>query len=213
MVWVVIPPCNNIESKHACKHQASLPRVKKEFHLDSWVPSGLTYAGVSNVGGYKRNTLNDSSCLLQAHCHLNTEEKLSVSWQLFETYGVINGCSGWRKDVINQCLESGTSALQNLTLSADASAVILSLTQAQPLRRSTSLIIAFMQHAVTEHVWFTQRYIPKVNTTHLNMIFAWLHKVLYSDRYENRRYTVHTKTFFFPVQYMYGQRSLSENVA
>ena len=80
------------------------------------------------MGGYKRNTLNDLSC--QTHCHLSTKEKLSVSWQFFETYGVINDCSGWRNEVINQCLEFGTSALQNSTLSTDASAVMLSLTQA-----------------------------------------------------------------------------------
>ena len=41
------------------------------------------------------------------YCHLNTNEKLSISWLFSETYGVTNYGSGWRKDVVNQCLESG----------------------------------------------------------------------------------------------------------
>ena len=32
----------------------------------------------------------------------------SFSWQFFETYGVISYGNGWRKDVVNQCLEFGT---------------------------------------------------------------------------------------------------------
>ena len=34
-------------------------------------------------------------------------EKLFVNWQFFETYGVINYGSGWRKDVVNERLEFG----------------------------------------------------------------------------------------------------------
>ena len=37
---------------------------------------------------------------------LSANEKLFVSRQFFETYGVINYGSGWRKDVVNQCVES-----------------------------------------------------------------------------------------------------------
>ena len=33
---------------------------------------------------------------------------MSVSWQFFETYGVISYGNGWSKDVVNQCLEFGT---------------------------------------------------------------------------------------------------------
>ena len=44
------------------------------------------------------------SCLLQNYCHLSNNEKLSVSWQFFETYGVINYGSrleeGSRKPVL-----------------------------------------------------------------------------------------------------------------
>ena len=45
----------NIVSKHTCKHEAHPPQVEKEFHLDS-NDFELICAGVSNVGGYKRNT-------------------------------------------------------------------------------------------------------------------------------------------------------------
>ena len=60
----------------------------------------------SNVGGYEWNTwhIYKSICLLQTYCHLSTSENLSISWQLLETYGVINYGSGWRKDV-SKCLE------------------------------------------------------------------------------------------------------------
>ena len=48
------------------------------------------------------------SCLLQTHCHLVTKEKPSASWQLFDTYRVINYGSGWREDVVKLC--SGAEA-------------------------------------------------------------------------------------------------------
>ena len=35
---------------HACKHEAYLPQVKKEFHLDS-DESGFISKGISNMGG------------------------------------------------------------------------------------------------------------------------------------------------------------------
>ena len=47
------------------------------------------------------------SCLLQTCCRLNITEKLFVSRQFFETYGVVSYGSGWRKDVVNLCLEFG----------------------------------------------------------------------------------------------------------
>ena len=34
-------------------------------------------------------------------------EKLFASWQFFEAYDVLDYGSGWRKDVVNQCLEFG----------------------------------------------------------------------------------------------------------
>ena len=34
-----------------------------------------------------------------------TSPKLFISWQFWESCGVINCGSGWRKDVVNQCLE------------------------------------------------------------------------------------------------------------
>ena len=47
------------------------------------------------------------SCLLQTYYCLSTNEKLLVSWQFSGTYGVITNDSGWRKDVVNHCLEFG----------------------------------------------------------------------------------------------------------
>ena len=60
----------------------------------------------SNVGGYEWNTWHvyNLICLLRTYCHLSTNENLSISWQLLETYGIINYGNGWRKDV-NKCLE------------------------------------------------------------------------------------------------------------
>ena len=44
---------------------------------------------------------------------LSTNEKLSVSWQVFffspETHGVNNYGSGWRKHVVNHLLETGSN--------------------------------------------------------------------------------------------------------
>ena len=41
-----------------------------------------------------------------------TEGALPVCYQFFETYGVIiNYASGWRKDIVNQCLEFEFSLL------------------------------------------------------------------------------------------------------
>ena len=51
------------------------------------------------------SVLCNVSCLLQIYCHLSTNEKLSVSCQFFQTCGIINYGSGWREDVVNQCLE------------------------------------------------------------------------------------------------------------
>ena len=66
---------------------------------------GFTCAGVSNLVSYKRNIWSNLSCLLETYCHLGIIEKLFVSWQFFKTCDIINYGSGWRKDVINQCLQ------------------------------------------------------------------------------------------------------------
>ena len=47
------------------------------------------------------------SGLLQTYCRLSIIEKLFVSWEFSETCGVINYGSGWRKNVVNKCLEFG----------------------------------------------------------------------------------------------------------
>ena len=62
-------------------------------------------AGVRYVVSYKRNIWYDLSCLLQTCCCLSIIIFPPVSWQFFETYGIISYGSGWRKDVVNQCLE------------------------------------------------------------------------------------------------------------
>ena len=48
---------------------------------------------------------------LPTSCRLNTSLKLSVSWQFFETYDVINHGSSWRNDDVNQCLEFSKSLI------------------------------------------------------------------------------------------------------
>ena len=58
--WVLFykQDCENyVTLKHACKHEAHLPRVKKkrrEFCLD-WDNFGFIYAGVSSAGSYESN--------------------------------------------------------------------------------------------------------------------------------------------------------------
>ena len=42
---------------------------------------------------------------------VSTNKKLFVSWKFSGTYGVIKYGSGWRKDVINQCLEFATTTV------------------------------------------------------------------------------------------------------
>ena len=54
---------------------------------------------------YKTNFSYNLSCLQQTYHCLSTNKKLLVSWQFSGTYGVTKYGSGWRKDVINQCLE------------------------------------------------------------------------------------------------------------
>ena len=43
--------------------------------------------------------------LSQTYYCLSTNEKLLVSWQFSGPYGVTKYGSGWRKNVVNQCLE------------------------------------------------------------------------------------------------------------
>ena len=84
------------------------------------------------MASYKRNVWYNLSCLLQTYCRWKltvcyklyklTAEKLLVSWQFFETYGVINCGSGWRNDIVNQCLEFDS----NLDVVIDACSVACS---------------------------------------------------------------------------------------
>ena len=86
-------------------------KKEEEFRLDSNDFGFIKFcAGISNISGYKRNAWYNLSCLLQGYFHLSTNEKLFVSWQFFQTYGVISYGSGWKKDV-NQCLEFNRSAV------------------------------------------------------------------------------------------------------
>ena len=97
--------------KQARKHDTHPPpRVKKrKLHLDS-TDCGFICACVNFVGGYKWHTLFYLSCLSQTYyclCTNNNNNKLLVSWQLLGTFDVTKYSSGWRKDVVNQCLEFG----------------------------------------------------------------------------------------------------------
>ena len=40
------------------------------------------------------------------------QKNLLVSWQFYRPYGVTKYGSGWRKDVVNQCLEFGFNYLE-----------------------------------------------------------------------------------------------------
>ena len=66
-----------------------------------WIQTILVFifAGVSNMGGNKSNAWYNLSCLSQIYCHLSSNEKLSVSWQFRETYGVTNYGNGGRTGV------------------------------------------------------------------------------------------------------------------
>ena len=95
---------SNVASKHACRNEAHLPQVKKKkSSILIQMILVLFCTGVSNVGAYERNTWYNLSHLFLTYCQLST--KVSISWQCFETSGVISYGSGWRKDVINWCLE------------------------------------------------------------------------------------------------------------
>ena len=50
--------------------------------------------------------ISELSDTARTYCHLSTNEKLSVSWQFFETCGVISYGSSWRKDVKGSLLKS-----------------------------------------------------------------------------------------------------------
>ena len=54
--------------------------------------------------------INDTPCFMWVVCNKLTTvwaptKKLLVSWQFSGPYGVTKYGSGWRKDVVNQCLE------------------------------------------------------------------------------------------------------------
>ena len=84
---------------------------KKKFRLNS-NDFGFIWAGVSNMVSYKTNVWYNFS----------TNKKLLVSRQFSGPYGVTKYGSGWRKDVVNQCLEFGPhiqSCEQNPTHKSD----------------------------------------------------------------------------------------------
>ena len=98
---------SNLAPKHARKHETHPHRVEKEekeFRLDS-NDCGFICAGVNFVGGYKWHALFYLSCLEQTYYCFSTNKKLLVSWQFSGLYGITKYGSGWRKDVVNQCLE------------------------------------------------------------------------------------------------------------
>ena len=49
---------------------------------------------------------------------MSTNTKLSVSQQFSKTYSVISG-GGWRKDVVNKCMEFDPASLSNSFLVSD----------------------------------------------------------------------------------------------
>ena len=97
--------------KHLRKHETHPPRVKKErkkekkFRLDS-NDFGFICTCVSNVVCKETSDLLELSVtnILPFEHH---QKKLFVSREFLETHSVINYGSGWRKDVVNPCLEFG----------------------------------------------------------------------------------------------------------
>ena len=62
--------------------------------------------GVSNVDGYKTKTKKlDTIWVVCNKLTAIWAPKCQLSWQFSETYGVTSYGSGWRKDVVKQCLE------------------------------------------------------------------------------------------------------------
>ena len=74
---------------------------------------------VSNVVSHKRNIWYNLRCLLLTNLlpFKHHGKTVFISWQFFETYGIINYGDGWRKDVVNQCLECAISKV-NMVLNA-----------------------------------------------------------------------------------------------
>ena len=89
---------SNLVPKHTRKHEMHPPRVKKRkrFRLES-NDCGFICAGVNFVGGYKWHTF-----LFELFV---TNWLLLISWQFSGPYCITKYGSGWRKDVVNQCLE------------------------------------------------------------------------------------------------------------
>ena len=56
---------------------------------------------------YKTNLWYNLSYFLETYYCLSTTKKLPVSWKFSGPYGVTKYGSGWRRDVVNQCLEFG----------------------------------------------------------------------------------------------------------
>ena len=105
---------SNLAPKHPRKHETHPPRVKKRrkkgFRLDS-NDCGFICAGVKFVGGYKWHALFYLLFFVTNFTYycLSTNKKLLVSWQFSGPYVVTKHGSGWRNDVVNQCLEFDTS--------------------------------------------------------------------------------------------------------
>ena len=99
---------NNIASKHARKHETHPARVK---YCSVSIQTNLVLFVLRKQCGriYKRNAWYKLSCVSQTYCSLSTNKKqnLLVIWQFSETYGATRYGSSWRKNVLNQWLESG----------------------------------------------------------------------------------------------------------
>ena len=97
----------SLAPKHARIHEAHPPRVKKKFCLDS-NDFGFIWAGVATWSVTKQTSdiiRVVSNKLTTVWAPTNKQKKqILVSWQFS---GVTKYGSGWRKDLVNQCLEFG----------------------------------------------------------------------------------------------------------
>ena len=109
----------NITSKHAVKREARPQQTKNEFCLD-WNDFRFICEGVNSTRDYKNNNLkkkkkkkkkknNNMPDIMWSKLSVTNvlpfehQQNQSISWQLFETYGVINYGRGCSKDVVNEC--------------------------------------------------------------------------------------------------------------
>ena len=105
---------SNLAPKQARKHEMHPPRIKNKKKKKKRVPSRFKRLVLVLYGlGKQHGNIKQTSNIIWVVCNKLTTvwaptKKLLVSWQFSGTYGVTKYGNGWRKDVVNQCLEFGS---------------------------------------------------------------------------------------------------------